>query len=174
MGDKTLLAIDPGNEFSAFVIYDGERPLVFNKYPNATLLREIKVGVNFHGVSAFAIETMRPRGMPTSFEEMQTQFWAGRFWEAFYEATGGDKFGVAEMHQVFRADVKHFHCGRAASKDGNVRQAIIDRFGGKEVAIGKKATPGPLYGVSADVWSALAIAVYFYETRRQELEARDD
>jgi hypothetical protein len=26
-------------------------------------------------------------------------------------------------------------------------------------AMGRKATPGPLYGISRDVWSALAIAV---------------
>jgi hypothetical protein len=28
-------------------------------------------------------------------------------------------------------------------------------------AIGRKAAPGPLYGISRDVWSALAVAVTY-------------
>ena len=41
------------------------------------------------------------------------------------------------------------------------RHALIDRFGGKDAAIGRKAAPGPLYGISRDMWSALAIAVTY-------------
>lgn len=48
---------------------------------------------------------------------------------------------------------------RLAAKDANVRQALINRFGGKDAAIGRKAAPGPLYGISRDMRSALAIAV---------------
>lgn len=36
-------------------------------------------------------------------------------------------------------------------------------------AIGRKASPGPLYGISRDVWSALAIAVT-YSIRGANLE----
>src|SRR3990167_6090451 len=56
-------------------------------------------------------------------------------------------------------------CHDSRAKDGNIRAALIDRFGpGKDRAIGRKATPGPLFGVSSDVWSALAIAVTFTDT----------
>lgn len=34
---------------------------------------------------------------------------------------------------------------------------------GKEKAIGKKATPGPLYGVVGDEWAALAVAVTWWD-----------
>jgi hypothetical protein len=37
-------------------------------------------------------------------------------------------------------------------------------------AIGRKASPGPLYGISRDVWSALAIAVT-YAIRGGSVEA---
>jgi hypothetical protein len=37
-------------------------------------------------------------------------------------------------------------------------------------AIGRKAAPGPLYGMSCDVWSALAIAVT-YSIRGGSVEA---
>ncbi|MBV8782506.1 MAG: hypothetical protein JO353_14005, partial [Phycisphaerae bacterium] len=52
------------------------------------------------------------------------------------------------------------------AKDGNIRQALIDRFGPtKERAIGKKKSPGPLYGMSGDCWSALAVAVTYADQR---------
>lgn len=163
-----LLAIDPGNEQSAFVLYDGEKPIFFGKWENRTLLRSIQYETCFSCVSRFAIETLKPRGMPTSFEEMQTQLWAGRFYQVAWEILGGDKFAIDDPMQVFRIEVKKFHCGRVTANDSNIRQAIIDRYGGKAAAIGKKKTPGPLYGVSKDVWSALAIAIYAHESFNRE------
>ena len=62
-----------------------------------------------------------------------------------------------------RQTVKATLCHDTRAKDANVRQALLDRFGGS-AAIGRKATPGPLYGVSRDVWSALALAVCYAET----------
>ena len=50
-------------------------------------------------------------------------------------------------------------------RDANIRQALIDRYGpGKDRAIGRKLSPGPLYGLSGDCWSALAVAVTTTET----------
>lgn len=163
-----LLAIDPGNEQSAFVVYDGAQPTEFRKVDNELLLSDLYDGLD--GILGFvdeaAIETMKPRGMPTSLQEMQTQWWAGRFHEAI--ANG---YGIVAA-QVYRHDVKLFHCGQARAKDSNIRQALIDRFGGKEKAIGNKKNPGPLYGVANDVWSALAIAVYAWETKLTPLGER--
>jgi hypothetical protein len=52
-----------------------------------------------------------------------------------------------------------------------VRASLIDRFGPyKEKAIGKKATPGPLFGIHADEWSALAIAVTWYDLHKDDPE----
>ena len=45
--------------------------------------------------------------------------------------------------------------------DLKYRAALIDRFGGKDKAIGCKSAPGPLYSVKADAWSALALATTF-------------
>ena len=46
------------------------------------------------------------------------------------------------------------------AKDSNIRQAVMDMYGSsKEVAIGNKKKPGPLYGVVKDIWSSLAIAI---------------
>ena len=54
-------------------------------------------------------------------------------------------------------------CGSARAKDANIRQAIIDRCGGPESI--KKG--GPLYKVSGDVWSALAVALTWCDLRTE-------
>jgi hypothetical protein len=59
-----------------------------------------------------------------------------------------------------RRAVKRALWGDSRAKDPNIRPARVDRFGGV-AAIGRKAAPGPLYGISRDVWSALAIAVTY-------------
>jgi uncharacterized OB-fold protein len=82
-------------------------------------------------------------------------------------------------------------CKSTRAKDTNVRQAIIDLYGGEEKAIGGKkcpeckgkgwfgpgrpvcpkcdgkkwkTPPGPLNGIATDVWAALAVAITFAET----------
>jgi len=57
--------------------------------------------------------------------------------------------------------VKNELAGTARAKDGQIRNVLIDRWGGKDVAIGNKKQPGPLFGVTADCWQVLAIAVTF-------------
>ena len=83
--------------------------------------------------------------------------------EAWESATG------TKPQQVYRKDVKMHLCGSMRAKDTNIRQAIIDRYpasgGGKCPQIGTKKEPGPLYGVSKDIWSALAVAITYSETK---------
>ncbi len=151
-----VLAIDPGNEQSAWCRYDGRKPVEFAKQDNASLLVALRTRptLELH----VAIEYMAPRGMPMSQESMDTQFFAGRCIEAVTR--------YARWTPINRHEVKLHICGQARAKDSNIRQALIDRWGGKEKAIGRKKNPGPLYGISADVWSALAIAVTWWETKR--------
>jgi hypothetical protein len=55
-------------------------------------------------------------------------------------------------------------CEFVRANDANIRAALIDRFGpGKDKAVGRKATPGPLFGLKGDEWSALAIALTAHE-----------
>jgi hypothetical protein len=171
-----LLSIDPGNVESAYCVFNGSEPLDFDKLENSALLMSISVS----GCQHLAIETMFARGMPTAQEEMETQLWAGRF----IQASG------LPFTQIRRLDEKIVLCGSARATDANIRQAIIDRFGGEFVAIGGKKCkachgkgvrgrkhdpcdvcgaskyefpPGPLHGMSGDCWSALAIAITWFE-----------
>jgi len=144
-----LLAIDPGPEHSGFVLYDGEKPVEFGKPVNDMILGLIDT-LDAH---ALAIEMIASYGMPVGRETFETCVWIGRFWERWLRGE------VRPARLVYRREVKLHLCDSPRAKDANVRQALIDRYGGKEKAIGKKATPGPLHGVSGDVWAALGVAV---------------
>jgi hypothetical protein len=100
--------------------------------------------------------------MAVGAEVFETCVWAGRFIERWYRNPR------RPTHlRVYRRDVKLHLCGSMRAKDANVRQALIDRYGpGKEKAIGRKAAPGPLYGISGDCWAALGVAVTAAEATR--------
>ncbi len=149
-----LLAIDPGNEQSAYVLYDTEarRPVAFAKVPNAELLG----GIDKVEADLLAVEMIASYGMAVGREVFETCLWIGRFVERWH-ARG---LRYMEHRLVYRRDAKLHLCASPRANDANVRQALIDRYGpGKEKAIGKKAAPGPLYGMAGDCWAALAVAV---------------
>lgn len=154
--DYDTLAIDPGNEKSGYVWLRSGKPLLFGIVMNAELLKGIDqfFRTDPDRGKRVACEIMYPRGMPMSGESMETLIWSGRFIERVADGWN------ATVQRVNRHRVKLHLCGSAAAKDGNVRQAIIDRFGGKEFAIGRKAQQGPLYGISSHVWAALAVGLY--------------
>lgn len=149
-----ILAIDPGNSESAFVASGDGRTFDFGKVPNLEMLSNIHDDT--YDCDHLAIEMIASYGMPVGREVFETCVWIGRYIEAF---------GAVRPHTlVYRRDVKLHLCGQARAKDGNIRAALIDKFGpGKEKAIGKKKSPGPLYGFSDDVWAALGVYVTFTE-----------
>ena len=153
-----LLAIDPGPQASAWVEYDNGRLVSFGIGPNRELLRVI------YGSEAaeFAVEMIASYGMSVGADVFETAVWSGRFIQ-----TWAHYRRESTVRRVYRRDVKLTLCGSSRAKDANVRQALIDKFGpGKDKAIGRKAAPGPLYGVSSHVWSALAVAVTADEGER--------
>lgn len=144
----TILAIDPGSSQSAWLKFDGARPGKFGITSNDVLVRALRTG----GLpDVVVIEKVESYGMAVGAEVFDTVLWAGRFAEAAHRVP---------VVMLPRRAVKLALCGDSRAKDANIRQALIDRFGG-QAAIGRKATPGPLYGISRDVWSALAIAVTY-------------
>lgn len=172
-----LLAIDPGPELSAWVIYDLDerRPIKWLKEPNEAVLVLIDQPGLFQDC---AIEMVASYGMAVGQTVFETCVWTGRFIERWMTPArrlpiGSDDWFALNPHtgrryepmRVFRKEAKLHLCGTHRAKDANVRQALIDRYGpGKERAIGLKASPGPLYGLKADCWAALAVAITAAET----------
>lgn len=149
-----VLAIDPGNAESALLVYDGERkiPLEWAKLPNAEALDWLEQ-IAKAAPGSLAVEMIASYGMAVGASVFETCVWIGRFIERWKTVR------ASEPELVFRREVKMHLCGSMRAKDANIRQALVDRYGGKELAIGKKASPGHLFGISGDCWSALGVAV---------------
>jgi len=142
-----LLAIDPGNIESAFVVIgDGLRPEWYEKAKNEDVLTYIYDGC-FKNCEIAAIEMVASYGMAVGKEVFETCVWIGRFMEAL------EKW--SDIKLVYRKDVKMTLCGSMRAKDSNIRQALIDRYG----VVGTKKNPGWFYGFKGDIWSAYAVAV---------------
>ena len=155
----TALTIDPGPKQSAWLVL-GSRgmPRAFAIWPNHRLLLALRNGEFTAELTDLVIEKVEGYGMPVGWETFETVFWSGRFTEAAQPLT---------VTRIGRKAVKLHLCGSLRAKDPNIRQALIDRYGGSD-AIGRKADPGPLYNISKDVWSALAVAVTAYDSMRGE------
>jgi len=155
---ETIIAIDPGPEKSAIVRYDGtirSKNIISNKDMLFLLNGNVMVldGEVFNG-DILAVEMMACMGMAVGRSVLETCVWIGRFVEAW----GGP------WKYIYRMDVKMHLCNNSQAKDGNIRQALMDRYGStRQAAIGTKKNKGPLYGFSKDMWSALAIAVTAHE-----------
>lgn len=165
---RHLLAIDPGPEQSAWCHYDPDarRPVDWAKVDNVGLLHLIKGST----ANWLAVEAIASYGMAVGADVFTTCIWVGRFVQCWETSAWGP---VREPHElVYRRDVKLHLCGSARAKDANVRQALIDRYGpGKERAIGRKASPGVLYGLTGDCWAALGVAVTVADGAMQEAAA---
>ena len=151
-----VFAIDPGAVQSGYVVVsDTDSIGAFGKIDNEQLIKYLR---RLPGnIDMLVVESTRPRGMPASMQLFDALMWAGRFIEAAYPTPHA---------LVDRSSVKLHITGRSASKDQNVVAALIDRYGGsggKAAAVGWKATPGPLYGVSRDVWQALALGLTYLD-----------
>jgi hypothetical protein len=142
MRTRYVFAIDPGTFESAYCFWDSGRKIILAKgiVKNDNLLTIIW-DTNF---DVMVIEMVAGYGMSVGKEVFETAFWVGRFWQA----------SPYPVERIYRKEIKSFLCGSMKAKDGNIRQALID-------LIGKEVTKG----VSKDVWSALAVAVVYSETK---------
>lgn len=148
---RPVLAVDPGTTHSAWVFLVGGVPISHGKQPNEEVLAKLKASPL--GDELLAVEAVASYGMPVGAEVFETVFWTGRFVQAY----------DGPHVRVYRREVKLHLCASVKANDASIRCAILDRFGGKEAAIGRKASPGPLWGIKADVWAALAVGLTVWD-----------
>ena len=139
-----LLAIDPGPEASAWVLLRDGLPVWHGKQPNDALLAAQ------YECDRIVIEMIASYGMPVGREVFETCVWIGRLMQGF---------GADRCSRLTRMEVKNHICHSSRAKDANIRRALIDRLG----APGTKKSPGPTYGLVADEWAALAVAVTWWD-----------
>lgn len=168
-----ILAIDPGPIKSAYVVYDTDRNEILDRRIalNEEVLRVVSFNrgeIHYDRGCTVVIEYPHPRGQPMYTQLVDTIRWIGRFEQAHKELATlefGDKLAKCWI-QVDRKDVKMMMCGSTKAKDSNIRAAVLSRFsgskglgGGRQPEIGTSKQPGPLFGISSDLWSALALAL---------------
>lgn len=146
-----ILAIDPGPSESAWVLWDGAKIHGLGKVPNEELAAEAcQLASILSDPAVCVIEMIASYGMAVGATTFETCVWIGRFMEIF---------SSSRVCRITRNEVKNHICHSSKAKDSNIRQALIDRFG----VVGTKKSPGALYGVSKDVWAALAVAVTWFD-----------
>jgi Holliday junction resolvasome RuvABC endonuclease subunit len=154
-----IVGIDPGVEKSGVAVWNGERVLVTGIPYNRALLEDIKSGLLAPAGALFAIEGVQSYGKVVGASIFKTCYLIGRILEAI-----GCPVGEDERHIVYRKDIKLFLTGTIKSKDKDVRHALIQR-------LGKEATKD----CTGHIWSALAVAVYFYSNmaEKENLKKRE-
>lgn len=178
MTNMHVLGLDPGPNATGFVQMFGAQPISHGHMPNDEMRAWLRSPSSTqHEGCLLAVESVEHYGMPVGRDVFETVFWSGRFVECW----------AGSWVRIPRSTVKLTLCGSKRADDGTVRQALIDRFGGDEAAIGGKKCPtchgkgqrgrgaarapcgdckgqggapkGPLYGISGHAWAALGVAI---------------
>ncbi|HJB20949.1 MAG TPA: hypothetical protein H9773_04515 [Candidatus Fournierella merdavium] len=120
-------------------------------------------------VAEIVVEMVASYGMAVGREVFETCVWIGRFLQL-----GAVLPEQQPCHIVYRLEEKKALCHNGHAKDGNIMQALVDRYacGQPNHGKGTKASPGFFYGFSKDAWQAMAVAVTWLdrETRRGATE----
>ena len=123
--------------------------VLYSQFGKEVLPNDVLLAMLYNFVEAnMVVEQIKSYGMSVSDSIFDTVFWSGRFCEACKSWT-----------RIPRMEVKLHICRDSRAKDGNIRQALIDRFGSP----GTKKEPGLTYGLKKDLWQAFALAVTWWD-----------
>lgn len=153
---KKLLAIDPGTNESAYVIWDGEHIGGFGILPNEEILFKILEP----NIDELVIEKIVCYGMPVGASTLDTCEWTGRFDQQWFLLS--NKRAIL----VTKNQVRFHHCGVPKAGDANINQSLCDKYayGVRNHGKGIKKEPGFFYGFKEDIWDAFALCSYYTET----------
>lgn len=164
-----ILAIDPGNKLSAYVLLDPDlRPIQHDKIENEALFnvfQSIDSAAYMENIDLdVAIEMVESYGMPVGREVFDTCVWIG-IYSLFFEILGRN------VTRIYRHEEKLTICHSPRANDATIRTAMIDRFapGVPNKGKGYKKAPGWFYGFRADVWQAYAVGVTFHDLKKSNV-----
>lgn len=153
-----ILAIDPGNIESAFVLVENDLSKVYekDKVDNSILINLIAYWSNNdeYKIDYIAIEGIQSYGMAVGKSVFETCYFIGRL----IESTRRDLMKNPIM--IYRMEEKMCLCHSVKANDSNIRHALIDIYAPDTPNNGKgtKKAPGYFYGFKSDIYSALAVA----------------
>ena len=141
---KNIIAIDPGNKETAFVILENGKIICHDYMANNDIIFRIKNWIRFVNEDCeIYCEMIASYGMPVGKSIFDTCLFIGRIMEA-----------LPDVKLITRNTVKNAICHSSKAKDANIRQALIDIYG----EVGTKKNQGGTFGISGDKWAALAVA----------------
>lgn len=157
-----ILAIDPGNEYTAFCSIDinNFKPLSFNKISNDDFINYIKIEeLSFKHV---VCEMIASYGMGVGQTVFETCVFIGEIKNTIESMD-------IPFSLMYRQDIKINLCKSMRAKDSNIIQALVDRFAKDTPNKGKgcKADKGWFYGFKADIWQAYAVGVTYLDLTNQ-------
>ena len=156
-----MFSIDPGNIQSAYCIMNEEYELLeFAKLPNKEVMNKMLEALS--DVDEVVIERIQSYGMAVGAEVFQTCEWIGRF-----SQEAEKKVPVC---YIYRKEEKIYICHDMKAKDKNIRAALIERFAKHDMKNGRgtKKNPDVFYGVSADIWAAISVAVTHFDMEKEK------
>ena len=170
-----ILAIDPGNKESAYVLLDRItlKPIWFNKLPNGDIydmddrpcwaeivLKALNIYTRWYDIVYPCIEMVASYGMAVGADVFDTVHWIGWYWKSFE-----DHPMMTTPKRIYRKDEKMNLCHSMKANDSNITQALVDRFAPGETNHGKgtKKNPGWFYGFKKDIWQAYAVGVTYHD-----------
>lgn len=152
MTTHAVIGIDPGPKDHAAVMLHNGRAAIVESLDH----RELAISFGTLGIHTVtvAFEQFAPFGSSLDDGSLRTIFETGKLVAQL------QRLGSIRCVGLRRQQVKRYLVGRSACGDPQVRGSLIERFGPtKELAVGTKKAPGPLYGISGHHWAALAVAV---------------
>lgn len=164
-----IMGIDAGSTESGWVLMDESDYTIkaFGKEPNDKVASMIEVAASVSPLKFVALENVSGYGQRVGRETFDTCIWIGRF--------AGTTL-LCDSYPLFmtRRCVKGRICGNQNKKDKDVRAALVARFAKHDMVNGKgtKKNMDVFYGVSNDVWSAIAVAVAMIDKTREDEERK--
>jgi len=151
---RTILAIDPGEKRSGWVICEGLNVIDYGHDQNDEIVDQMPQKL----YDLMLLEEIT-YGMRVGRQIMRTVFWSGAF------ACAAIHHGKA-VSLLPRSVVKKTLCsGVCRPKDADVSRAVRSWYpatgGGTRPEVGTSKSPGPLFGITEHCWQALALVVTY-------------
>jgi Holliday junction resolvasome RuvABC endonuclease subunit len=148
-----IIGVDPGTKSSGLCVLDIEeaRPTELLDADNNMILSRVIRACRWQD-TVVAYEWVQNYGRVVGEEVLRTAHMCGRIYAEAWESK--------TIHEPTRPMIVRHFTGQQNAPKPHVRQAILDRFGGKEA----KKKGNKLYGVSNHKWDALAVCIYIAET----------
>lgn len=127
-----LLAVDPGQSRGGFVVLDSDSGAVLEagELPMEDLVAKAHLLAETPEPTALAVE-LYSRAMMAGFSDFETCYWVGDL-RGTWRAAGGHPFLGIRRHDVFLELL-----GQRRGGDPLIRRALIDLYGGGEVALAR-------------------------------------